>query len=84
MDQQPKQSPEILEKPASWILDPAEQWTPLVLNVVIYYYKMHGVPESQIVELAKLEQAIEQWREQNPDKIYRLGEENGESQTDVG
>lgn len=80
MDQQPKQSPEILEKPVGWTLDPAERWTSMILNVAIYYYKMHNVPEAKIVELLELEQAIDAWRLQNPDKIYTLGEENVQEQ----
>jgi len=56
----------------------SELCTPSILNMAIYYYKLHGASHEKILELVALGNKIEEWRNNNPDKIFKMGVENGE------
>jgi hypothetical protein len=58
------------------ILRASEAITPTILSVAIHYYKLNGYPEQIILSLTELEQAMEEWRGKNPEKIFRIGCEN--------
>lgn len=51
--------------------------TPTIINMAIHYYKLNGVSQEELLKLIDREKQIDEWRERNPDKLFRLGVENG-------
>lgn len=56
----------------------SELCTPTILNMAIYYYKLHGASKEKIAELLTLANKMEEWRNSNSDKIFIMGVEHGE------
>lgn len=56
----------------------SEYSTPTIMNMAIYYYKLHGASKEKMVELLTLANKMEEWRNCNSDKIFIMGVEHGE------
>lgn len=54
----------------------SEFTTPTIINMAIYYYKINGACAEELHKLITLEKEIDDWRERNPDKIFKLGVNN--------